>query len=301
MDKEDSNMEFKIHPSIGISRLGNSPEQFCLSPEKIGQLPFEADQNGNKQGPIISFKDDAGRVRRQGQVFKVFLDNGEEVTLDTPNIKAMEWSVHLANKKATWYQYSELQGNLLYGSQNSYSNQNVPFRNPDVDGERARQNLIVDPGPRTIGGPMQSVGFEQGSAPDGYPVSYPPKTVKYGTPVLTLGDLYTDNLGRLIVVGGYGHAGGNEPLTSYGGSNTWHDDISDGPVYCTVSFKDNIPDFQLQAWVVVGSPDFAPEIVNISTLDDSAFDVGIREFNLVPDLCFDNIFNERYQANYQYK
>jgi len=299
MDKEDSNMEFKIHPSIGISRLGNSPEQFCLSPEKIGQLPFEADQNGNKQGPIISFKDDAGRVRRQGQVFKVFLENGEEVTLDTPNIKAMEWSVHLANKKATWYQYSELQGNLLYGPQNSYSNQNVPFRNPDVHGENERQKLIIDPGPRTIGGPLQSIGFEQGNAPAGYPVSYPPKVVKHGTPVLTLGDLYTDNLGRLIVVGGYGHAGGNEPLTSYGGSNSWHDDISDGPVYCTVSFKDNTPDVQLQAWVVVGSPDFAPEIVNISTLDDSAFDVGIREFNLVPDLCLNNVFNESYQANYQ--
>ncbi len=134
--------------------------------------------------------------------------------------------------------------------------------------EQARQQLIIDPGPRMVSGRQQSIGFDQAHAPAGYPVSYPPSTVLYGTAVTTLGDLLTDSQGRLIVLGGYGHAGGNEPLTSYGGSNTWHDDISDGPVYCTVTFQDGRTQ-QLQAWVVVGSPDFAPEIVNISTLSDT--------------------------------
>lgn len=40
-------MALRIHPSVGVARLGNSPEQFYLAPEKIGQLPFEADPFGN--------------------------------------------------------------------------------------------------------------------------------------------------------------------------------------------------------------------------------------------------------------
>ncbi|MFT4927359.1 MAG: L-lysine 6-oxidase [Phenylobacterium sp.] len=294
-------MELTIHPSVGISRLGNSPGAFCLSPEGIGQLPFEADADGNKLGPVIEFKDESGQIKRQGQVFKLYQQDGSELTLSSPNVSSITWNVHLANKKAAWYQYSELKGNLLYGDQNSYERQNVPPRNEGETTEEARQKLIVDPGPRAISGVTQSVGFDQDTAPTpaDYPVSYPPKEVDYGTPVLTLGELKTDSDGRLIVLGGFGNAGGDEELISYGGSDTWHDDIADGPVYCTVEFNDGSDPVELQAWVVVGSPDFAPEIVNISNLSDSMFDVGVRDFNLVPDMCLDGVFNPSYMANYQ--
>ncbi|MBQ0740230.1 LodA/GoxA family CTQ-dependent oxidase, partial [Aquimarina celericrescens] len=43
-------MNLKISPSVGVARLGNSPQQFCLSPDTIGGLPFEADAFGNKKG-----------------------------------------------------------------------------------------------------------------------------------------------------------------------------------------------------------------------------------------------------------
>ena len=49
-------MALRIHPSVGVARLGNSPEQFYLAPEQIGQLPFEADPFGNKGGPVQHFK-----------------------------------------------------------------------------------------------------------------------------------------------------------------------------------------------------------------------------------------------------
>ncbi|KAF7764321.1 hypothetical protein PCIT_b0290 [Pseudoalteromonas citrea] len=294
-------MELTIHPSVGVSRLGNSPESFCLSPEKIGQLPYEADANGNKLGPIVEFKDEKGQIKRQGQVFKLYQEDGTELTLNTPNVKAINWNVHLANKKAAWYQYSELEGNLLYGKNNSYVNRETPLRNADKTCIEARQKLIVDPGPREISGASCSVGFDQGTAPvpADYPVSYPNSDVEYGTAVLTLGDLKTDNEGRLIVLGGYGHAGGDKPLVSYGGSDTWHDDIADGPVYCTVEFEDGSEPISLQAWVVVGSPDFAPEIVNISNLSDSMFDVAVRDFDLIPDMCLHGVYNDTYIANYQ--
>lgn len=291
-------MKLEIHPSVGVARLGNSTTEICLSPDKIGGLPFDSDVNGNLTGPIIDFKDAKGLIKRQGQPFKIFQENGEEITLDSPNVASIEWTVHLANKKAAWYQYSELQGNLLYGESNSYTNQNIPFRNPNILGSD-RQSLIIDPGPRSISGKQQSIGFNKENAPVNYPIQYPSPVVKYGVAVTTLGDLLTDNQGRLVVLGGYGNAGGNEPLTSYGGSSTWHDDISDGPVYCTVSFNDGTPAVNLSAWIVVGSPDFAPEIVNISNLSDTMFDVGVRNFNLVPEMCVDGIWNTAYYANFQ--
>ncbi len=293
-------MELKISPSIGVARLGNSTQQFCLSPDAIGGLPYEADASGNKLGPVQNFKDDQSQVRRQGQVFKILDKNNEELTCDTPNIASMEWTVHLANKKAAWYQYSELEGNLLYGTQNSYKNRNVPFRNASKITESERQTLIIDPGPRTVSGPNQSIGFDKESVPDGYPAQYPPETVTSGTPITTLGDLKTDDQGRLIVLGGYGNAGGNEPLTSYGGSDTWHDDTADGAVYCKITYTDGSDPDTLQAWVIIGSPDFAPEIVNISTLSDSMFDVGVRYFDLVPDMCQGGVFDTSYnKVNYQ--
>ena len=289
-------MNLKISPSIGVARLGNSQGQFYLSPDEIGGLPFEADASGNKLGPIINFKDEDSQVRRQGQVFKIF-DGKEELTVNSPNIASIKWTVHLANKKAAWYQYNELQGNLLYRN-NSYEELDVPLKNLSVEGEE-RQTLIIDPGPRSVSGANQSIGFNVESAPRDYPIQYPPKKVSSGTAITTLGDLKTDDDGRLIVLGGYGNAGGDEPLTSYGGSDTWHDDISDGPVYCTITFKDETPTITKQAWVIVGSPDFAPEIVNISTLSDSMFDVGVRYFNLVEGLWKDGKFDDTYRVNYQ--
>ncbi|WP_102795222.1 CTQ-dependent lysine 6-oxidase LodA [Bowmanella denitrificans] len=292
-------MNLAIHPSVGVARLGNSQQQFCLSPVTIGGLPFEADSQGNRLGPIEQFKDPAGQIRRQGQPFSIFDSDGTELTLSSANVAAITWTVHLANKKAAWYQYSELQGNLLYGEQNSYAARGTPWRNPDLTGDVARRPLIVDPGPRTVSGAGQHIAFDKQNIPNGYPASFPPEQVKYGTAVTTLGDLYTDDEGRLIVLGGYGHAGGDEPLTSYGGSNTWHDDIADGPVYCKVQFNDGSPEVNLQAWVIVGSPDFAPEIVNISTLSDTMFDVGIRHFQLDAEMYANGGYNASFQANFQ--
>jgi len=292
-------MKLSIHPSVGVARLGNSHGLFCLSPDTIGGLPFEADTFGNQQGPVIHFKDASGQVRRQGQPFKIFGEDGKEITLDTPNVESMEWTVHLASKKAAWYQYSEMQGNLLFGNENSYASRQVPFRNPDITGDQQRQALIIDPGPRTVSGKRQSIAFDKQNVPTGYPATFPNDTVKYGTPVTTLGNLLTDDQGRLVVLGGFGNAGGDLPLTSYGGSSTWHDDISDGPVYCTITFKDGIAPVTVQGWVIVGSPDFAPEIVNISALSDTMFDVGVRCFNLVPDMCKDGNWDPSFKANFQ--
>ena len=39
---------YKIHPGIGIARLGNSDTEFYLAPETPAGLPMECDSNGNQ-------------------------------------------------------------------------------------------------------------------------------------------------------------------------------------------------------------------------------------------------------------
>ena len=38
---------YRIHPGIGLARLGNSPDAFCIAAEKPGALPIECDADGN--------------------------------------------------------------------------------------------------------------------------------------------------------------------------------------------------------------------------------------------------------------
>lgn len=289
-------MVYSLHPSVGVARLGNSENQFYLAPNKIGGLPYEADQWGNNLGHSVNnFKDLEGRVRRQGQPFQILDESGNELTLENDNVANIEWTVHLANKKAAWFDFHELQGNLLYGEDNSYANRGTLKRNAS---DPNRLGLIIDPGPRTVSGAKASASFDRKSIPAGYKATFPNPDPKQGSPINTLGDLVTDNVGRLIVIGGKGHAGGDLELESYGGADTWHDDTADGTVYCTVTFNDGSPNQTLSAWVIVGSPDFAPEIVNISNLSDTMFDVAVRNGNFA-ELYTDNVFQSSFQANYE--
>ena len=34
---------YRIHPGIGIARLGNSPDAFCIAAEQPAALPIECD------------------------------------------------------------------------------------------------------------------------------------------------------------------------------------------------------------------------------------------------------------------
>ncbi|WP_017663437.1 CTQ-dependent lysine 6-oxidase LodA [Baaleninema simplex] len=294
---------YSIHPSIGVARVGNSETEFFLAPNQIGALPIECDEYGNEQSaPFNSFKDASGKIKRQAQKFRVYRKNSttgteEELTVTHADVASIEWTVHLANKKAAWYQFSEYKGNLLFGDANSYTNQNVELRNKDAAN---RQTLIIDPGPRTIAGTNESEDIDRSSIPSTYPHgNFPPESVTYGYPIDTLGTLKTDSSGRLLVLGGFGKSGGDLPLSSYGGADTWYDDISDGSVTCTITFSNGEPPQVLKAWAIVGPPDFAPQITNISSWDDTIFDLSVRHFNLVPEMYQGGTWNDNFQANYQ--
>jgi L-lysine 6-oxidase len=306
-------MKFEIHPSIGVARVGNSPADFYLAPPAIGGLPLECDEHGNQSGGVARrFKDSAGRMRRQAAQFRVFrYDENDpakppiEVTLDTPDIVEMKWTVHLANKKPCWYEFFPLIGDDMLSPKNTYKQQKVDLRNKDFAEERRK--LIIDPGPRELKGRRLQVDFSPGTIGT-YPHASFPKKPTQGHWVRTLGEMRTDDSGRLIVLGGFGHAGGNKSIASFAGADTWNDDISDGPIACTLQLKDGST-HELRAWVIVGAPKVAPELVNLVTLDDVVFDVAVRFQNLLPGLCWRDpkekdpykagVFNPAFRASYK--
>ena len=68
---------YRIHPAIGIARLGDSPTEFLISPETPAARPLACDADGNptlspdgqQEVPATKFKDAEGRIKRQAARF----------------------------------------------------------------------------------------------------------------------------------------------------------------------------------------------------------------------------------------
>ena len=99
--------QIKIHPSIGIARLGDHRTEFFDGPPK----PFDSTP------PAGGYKKD-GQVKRQAAVFRLFGydSNGKLVKEITAADADITWSVELGNRKAAWQEFQGL-------------NRNTPLRN----------------------------------------------------------------------------------------------------------------------------------------------------------------------------
>lgn len=237
----------KIHPGIGVSRIGNSPDEYFIGPESLAE--FSEPEGG--------FKDAEGRIKRQACRFRIYGydEKGnpvKEITLEDADIT---WRATLANTKASWREFDGL-------------NPNSEWRNAHLKGD-TRKELEIKPGERSISGSNQ--GGESRHKFEGG---------KFLGVDVTLGELKTDEAGRLLVLGGYGCSNTtkeNNPLTHYANNNYWHDDVSDGPVLATVKFKHNGNEMQaMGSWVIVAPPKYAPNIQNITTLYDVAFESAVE-------------------------
>jgi L-Lysine epsilon oxidase N-terminal/L-lysine epsilon oxidase C-terminal domain len=267
---------YEIFPAIGIARVGNAPEAFYIGPEKGCELPIHAD-GSDRPFTASDFRDREGRLQRQAARFRIWrrLPGAapEEVTLATAGISEIRWTAHLANKKASWYRFQTIRG------QNGYAS-NHPLRNPEVQSEADRRRLIIDPGPRSIAGRNAApVEFSRSTIPAGYTGgSFPPATLKPES-IETLGSLRTDALGRLLLLGGFGHSGSTREaaaLSDYANNDGWFDDVADGPVTATIRLASGETLQAKSAWVIVGPPAYAPQVGNLVTLDDLVFDVAVR-------------------------
>lgn len=336
---------FRIHPAIGLARVGNSAE-YVIAPETMagapvagrpdltGGLPIRA---GTEADPVRSadLRDALGALKRHAARFRIFAyptvaeeawprGDGEEVVTGSviggKTVSDVIWTVHLANKKANAFVLTEsgLQGIA------SYSNGHLPpIRNPKINDPNAPQpidkiavindparvrQLTIDPGPRTISGrAAAAVAFDAATpasyfdvakgevAPlPAYPKSFPSDSfAQMDEPsgaIDTLGELRTDDKGRLLVLGGFGRAaawrlgGQAAPLDDDVNNNQWFDDTSDGPVSATIVFDDGSKVQVHGAWVTATDPSYAPQILNVVSLWDDVYDSWVRDLSLAPDL-----------------
>lgn len=320
MNKIINNAEYiRVSPGIGMARVGNS-EDYFIGPEKPDSVPTPNDG---------LYKDKQGALKPQAQRFRVFAYDSENklideiVNGDTVNgtVVALKWDVHVTNMKAANYAFQGKYGFNSKQLRNSTIQNNLP--------PAQRDRLIIDPGLISIkgnqSGPVElidnqgkgSVIFDvEDLAPTGgftLPAAVqfdPPQIstdptaeipVKYKAAKVSLGNLYTDAVGRLIFVGGKGSAAScttpavvlskiptldndlkNNPEyngNSYFNNPGWYDDTCGGSVNVelTNSSGSAILSTQDQAdlrgWVAVAPPNYSPATNNVVSLLDLQLDI----------------------------
>ncbi len=219
-----------IHPAIGVARIGNSTSYHYLGPELPGTVPLAPG----------GFKDPSGAIKRQAARFRIYgLDRHRRVVRElTADEAEITWHAHLTNAKAAWYDF--------HTALDIPEAQPTLRRNASYVGA-ARQALIIDPGMRAISGRCSGpVAFDGGTF---FGVETP------------LGELRTDDAGRLLVLGGNGQSFSpfGARLTTFANNDGWCDDTSDGPVTATVRLgRRMLP--VTPAWVVIGPPNYGPAL-----------------------------------------
>ncbi|MBS1912917.1 MAG: LodA/GoxA family CTQ-dependent oxidase [Bacteroidetes bacterium] len=188
-----------------------------------------------RPNPPGGFKDSNCRVKRQAAEFRIFAYHGDGTVTEVTRAEAdITWTVHVANKKAV--------------TRNTGS----------------ASDLTIDPGVRTLAGPNQISKLDTG-------------TIKFsGTSPVTvpLGELRTDNLSRLLVLGGAGKSASptGAPITSFLDNAFWYDDVCDGSVNAHIKLRATGDVFDaVGAWVIVTPPKFSPQTDNVITLYDRIF------------------------------
>ncbi len=234
----------KIHPAIGIARVGNSTTDFFVGPEAPG----------NSSRPLGGYRDAESRVKRQAARFRLFgYDGDHDVVREiTAQDASITWTVHLANRKAAWRQFAGLK-------------RKTPWRNPHV---RDRNSLVIDPGRRSLRRPNEVAAFDTG---------------RFRGTAVPLGEARTDEEGRLLLLGGFGHSASptNAPIRTFENNDEWYDDISDGPIRATVTFRGTSQPMRASAaWVIVAPPKFAPAFQTVTTLYDVLRQVAVDQLGL---------------------
>lgn len=243
---------YRIHPAIGIGRVGNS-DDFFLASEIPNGHPIDINLETHTEQPLSSYKEN-GKIRKQGVRFRIWeheetsdgLMSIREITLNEADI---EWRVKLGNKKAAHER--------LRGPQN---------RNESITDQNSLELTAEFP---PIAGASKSVSQTNVS--------------KFlDQKEVLLGQLKTDSQGRLIVIGGSGVSERvphqpNEQM-DFADNDAWFDDTSDGSIEATIKIHgESTPRNLSPSWIIIAPPDYAPEVKAVSTLYDVAKSVAVNE------------------------
>lgn len=302
--------------------------------DTVGGLPIRA---GTENETITSadLRDAQGNLKRQAARFRIFVYDfeppdrypggqgvevlpGQELP-DGRVVKDVVWTVHLANKKANAYNVVNSEG------LEAYADGKVPqLRNSEeygtVDSPQRLTRLVIDPGPRAIKSSQKrrTVSFDAATVASysngrggirrkrNYPKLFPQdsydRLFQPTGPLETLGELRTDEQGRLLVLPGFGRTaavydeyGDPIPLTGDLNNTGWFDDAADGPVSATLVFDDGTTEEVFGAWVVCGDPAYAPQIRNVVSVWDDVYDAWVRELDLQPEIFAGGEFNRNFR------
>jgi len=238
-----------IYPPIGVMRVGNSQDEYFVGPEVAEPVP-DCDDS--------PYRDKTGALKRQAAKFRIYGFNAagkavKELTLDNADI---EWCVHLANQKSSWYEFQ-----LALDIPEAADAPPSLLRNNNV---ADRETLLIDGGQRRMSG--HSMGHHNNPGFCGNFMDIP----------VYLGEMRTDECGRLVMLGGHGKAENinGDIAVTFSNNEGWYDDIADGPVTATVKYE-GVELRVLPAWVISAPPDFAPMQKSVRTMWDLMRDVAI--------------------------
>jgi hypothetical protein len=251
----NSIVEARIHPAIGVARVGNAEpgengDDYFVGPEV--PYPVEAPKGG--------YRDAEGRLKRQAARFRIYGYDGDgKIVCDLTDPKEtfdqkveIKWWVHVANKKAAWYNFDAALDIPEAASVRS------PRRNAQIQGAD-RKSLVIDPKERRVSEQDKHQCFDTGEF--------------FGKKV-DLGEIDYEDGGSLLFRGGRGKSAPMSPqytLTTFANNAGWHDDTSDGPVWATVLIGNH--DIPVDsAWVVTAPPNYAPDLVATQPLYDVILD-----------------------------
>ena len=199
-----------IYPPIGIMRVGNSQNEYFLGP--LTDEPIA-------QEDPYAYRDELGALKRQAAQFRIYGFNAagkaiKELTAENANIT---WHSHLANQKASWYQFQ-----LALDIPEAADAPPSFLRNINVPN---RETLLIDGGAQSISG----TNIQDGPIFEG----------EFLSKKVYLGEMRTDEKGRLIMIGGHGKSeniDGDIAIT-FANNEGWYDDTSDGPITAEVEYN----------------------------------------------------------------
>src|SRR6266446_3215962 len=281
----------KIFPPIGIARVGDSvdvDDGFFLGPE------FSDDERKlQRTAETFHYRDAAGRVKRQVARFRIFGfgSDGTFVREITAKDGEIKWRACLANQKAAWFKFTGTETALRAFSGERRPDNKQDVRNPmrgsikkdpggkpgafyQYDEDRLASGLVISGGEVAIFGSSQRTIAGDPSKQFEFRGTFRSKREVY------LGELRTDEDGRLLVFGGHGVSDAVDEngesirdrrwIQNYANNDDWFDDTSDGYVLADITLHGSDRSLEVRgaACVIVAPPDFAPDTENIVTLYD---------------------------------
>lgn len=264
-------LEYRIHPSVGVARMGDSPTHFTVAAEPPGFVRSSLRQLDDPTTPgddpldSVPAKDPSGHLVKQAARFRVFAyhwadDDPEGLPTDVWEVTAehaqLEWQVRVANRKAGVDEPNAPDAVTLDGRDPDYVGQRRSMAAPDRLG---LGSVALD-----ADGTLLVIGGDGAAELEGDP-SHVPDWLEHNP------SLDPEDASLL----GLDH--------EYNGG--WVDDAGDGWVAVTVhpvdGHHDGLEPTYRPAWVVLAPPDFAPDAPHLVSLHDVLLDRAEARFAAV--------------------